>query len=450
MGDLAELKDARAGACPMAGDHRTLKGGESRLDPDIRHNPYPFYAALREQAPVYYDPGLDVWLVTKYDDVMAVLRDNENYSLERGYQERYANGHVDRLAEIVDRDGGGFVRDIVACDPPQHTRLRGLLGKAFTAHRVKELEPRIRQIVIDLIEPLAERGQGDGMRDIAAPLTARLICEQLGFDFDEVGTQKIADWTTAILAQIGRMQTEEEVEQNARLICDLQNYIIPRIREREAAPSEDMTSDLVHAEIEDEAHPKLSFPELVASIRALLIAGNDTTAAAITNLMLMLATRPGFAEQLYDCRDDDRRLGRLVEEVLRLQPPSHGLFRTTTRAVELGGVAIPADAQVCILFASGNADPAEFPCPEAIDLDRPNIGQNLTFGAGIHRCIGIALARMEIKVAAQEIIRRLDDIRLAIPVEELRYLPTLATQTLEALPLTFKRRGEGEAAPAPA
>ncbi|RYD85156.1 MAG: cytochrome P450, partial [Sphingomonadales bacterium] len=275
-----------------------LRGDESRLDPDILPDPYPFYRAMRAERPVYYDPKLDVWLVSRYEDVQAVLRDNDNYSLERGYQERYANGFVDELAEIMERDGGGFIRDIVACDPPLHTRLRSLLNNAFTAHRVKHLEPRIRQIVIDLIEPLAERGHGDGMRDIAAPLTARLICEQLGFDFDEIGTDKIASWTTAQLAQMGRMQTRDELEANAREMCDLQNYIIPQIRDRETTPREDMTSDLVHAYIEGDPNPRLTFPEQVASIRALLIAGNDTTAAAITNLLMLLATQPGLAEQL--------------------------------------------------------------------------------------------------------------------------------------------------------
>jgi cytochrome P450 len=116
-----------------------LTGDESRADPAIRDNPVPFYKALREQAPVYYDAKTDVWFVSRYDDAMAVLRDAETFSLEHGYQDRWANGFVDELAEIMERDGGGFVRDIIACDPPTHTRLRRLLEPAFTAHRVKSL-----------------------------------------------------------------------------------------------------------------------------------------------------------------------------------------------------------------------------------------------------------------------------------------------------------------------
>lgn len=417
-----------------------LEGGESRVDPRIRNNPFPFYRALRQSEPVYYDAQIDAYLVTRYDDAVQVLRDDDTFSLEHGYQDRWANGHVEELAEIMERDGGGFVRDIIACDPPKHTRLRQLLDRAFTAHRVKSLEPRIRQIVIDLIEPLADRGHGDGMEDIGAPMTARIICEQLGLDFDAIGTAKITAWTMALMAQAGRMQTHEEMIANAALICEMQNCIIPEIEARETEPREDMISDLVHARIPDAAAPRLTFEERVSSVRALLIAGNDTTAAALANLMLMLATQDGLGERLYRAVDDERLLNRFVEEVLRIEPPAHGLFRTALKDVELSGTVIPAGSQVCIMFASANDDENEFPHPREVDLDRPNAGRHLAFGVGTHRCIGAALSRMEIKIAAREIITRLDNIRLAVPIEELSYMPNVAMQTIERLPLTFTRR----------
>jgi cytochrome P450 len=426
--------------CPVTSKPLPLQGDESRLDPLIRNNPFPFYQALREQRPVYYDAKLDVYLVTRYADIETVLRDPLTFSLEHGYQDRYANGFVDELAEIMNRDGGGFIRDVIACDPPEHTRLRKLLDKAFTAHRVKTLEPGIRQIVVDIIEPLATRGHGDGMTDFGIPLTARIICEQLGFDFDEVGTERIARWSNALLAQIGRMQTRDEMIENARAICDLQNYIIPHIKARETQPREDMISDLVHARLDDEQNPALSFEEKVSSVRALLIAGNDTTAAAITNLLMVLATQPELAQQLRASVDDERLMTRFVEEVLRLAPPVHGLFRTAMKEVDLGGIRLPAMAQVCILFASANYDEARFGQPCSLDMQRGNAGSHMTFGAGIHRCIGASLARMEIRIAAQEILRRLDNIQLAIPAEDINYLPTLATHTITSLPLTFTRR----------
>ncbi len=418
----------------------TLTGSETRLDPVIRNDPFPFYRAMRAQDPVYYDPGLDVYLVTRHADAVQVLRDDVNFSLEHGYQDRFANGHVEEFAAILDAHGGGFIRDL-AVDPPRHTRLRRLTEKAFTAHRVKGFTERMRAIVIDLITPLGERGHGDGMADIGAPLTAQIICEQLGLDFAEVGTERLARWTTAVIAQIGRMQTREEMIANAHVICDLQNAIIKQIDARRAAPREDMISDLIHAKIDGEEGQVLSYEEAIATVRAFLIAGNDTTAAAIANLLFVLATREGLVEELYPQIDDERVMNRFVDELVRLHPPVHGLFRTAMRDVEVGGTVIPAMAQVCIMYASANHDDAVFAAPEAFDMSRSNLGANLTFGAGIHRCIGIALARSEIKIAAQEIVRHLTQIRLAIPREELTYLPTLATQTLTRLPLTFRLRG---------
>jgi cytochrome P450 len=417
-----------------------LKGGETRLDPIIRNNPFPFYRALRREDPVYYDPGLDLYLVTRYADAVTVLHDDATYSLEHGYQDRYGNGFIDEFAAIMERDGGGFIRDL-AIDPPAHTRLRKLTEKAFTAHRVKDLEPRIRQIVVDLIETVAVRGHGDGIREIGGPLTARIICEQLGFDWAEVGSEKVNAWTKAVLDQIGRMQTREAMLENAAEMCELQNFIIRYIEDREKHPREDMISDIVHARLDD--GEGLSRNEQIATIRGFLIAGNDTTAAAIANVLFVLATQPGLADELYPQVDNDRVMNRFVEEVLRLHPPVHGLFRTAMLDVELGGTKVPAGSQLCILYASANDDDAKFPDPRKLDIERPNVGANLTFGTGIHKCVGIALARMEIKLVAQEFIRRLDDIRLAVPVEDLTYLPTLASQTFETLPLTFTRRGKG-------
>ena len=418
-----------------------LTGAETRLDPTIRNDPFPFYRAMREQRPVYHDPGLDVYLVTRHDDAVAVLRDDVNFSLEHGYQDRYANGHVEEFAAIMEREGGGFIRDL-AVDPPRHTRLRRLTERAFTAHRVKSFEPRLRRIVVDLVDRLAQQGHGDGMADIGAPLTAQIICEQLGFDYAEVGVQRIARWTTAVIAQIGRMQTRDEMVRNARTMCDLQNFIIAQVEARRAEPREDMISDLVHARVDDAdgSAEVLSYEEAIATVRAFLIAGNDTTAAAIANMMLVLATEPGLTERLYPQVDDERAMTRFVEELIRLHPPVHGLFRTALNDIDIGGTTIPAMAQVCVMYASANYDEARFPEPEHFDMQRPNAAASLTFGAGIHRCIGIALARAEIKVAAQEIIRRLTDIRLQVPPEELTYLPTLATHTLERLPLSFRAR----------
>jgi len=243
-----------------------------------------------------------------------------------------------------------------------------------------------------------------------------------------------------VTAQIGRMQDREQMVENARVICELQNYLIAQIRDRQENPRDDMLSDLVHARTEDEENPTLTFKEVVSLARALLIAGNETTATALGNLLFILATRPELARDLYDNVDDERYVTRFVEEVLRLEPPVRGLSRMTTREVELGGATLPKGAHMLNLYASGNDDETVFECPRKFDMQRPNIGRHVAFGGGVHRCVGLALARMEVKVAAREFVKRIKDISLDIPVEEVRYLPTIATRSIERLPLIFSKR----------
>jgi cytochrome P450 len=234
------------------------------------------------------------------------------------------------------------------------------------------------------------------------------------------------------------MQNREQMIENARQICDLQNFIIEQIRDREANPREDMISDLVHARTADGG--KLSFAEVVSLVRALVIAGNDTTATAIGNLLFVLATQPEQARQLHENLDDDRYVTRFVEELLRIEPPVRGLAKMTTRETVLGGQKLPKGAHMLVLYASGNDDETQFECPAKFDLNRGNLGTHVAFGVGIHRCIGSSLARMEIKVAARELVKRVENIKLAVPVEEIAYLPTVATHSIERLPLTFARR----------
>ena len=423
--------------CP-AGRHHVDLAHASLTDPQIRARPNDFYWTMRHEDPVHYDEKLGMYLVSRFEDLQEVFRDPITYSVEEGYKEQYAKGFFEEFKSILERDGGGFFPDAIMSDPPKHTRVRKLMEKAFTAHRVKQLEPGITRVVSELIEKFADKGHADGVKDFAVPMTIAIICEQLGlshFDAD-----KVQRWSLAVTAQIGRMQNREEMVENARQICELQNYLIARIREREAEPREDMISDLVHAKSEDEEHPTLTFKEVVSLTRALLIAGNETTATALGNLLFILATQPELAKELYENVDDDRYVTRFVEEVLRLEPPVRGLSRMTTKEVELGGTLLPKGAHMLLLYASGNDEEEVFECPRKFDLSRPNIGRHVSFGGGVHRCIGLSLARMEVKVAAREFVKRLDNIRLDMPVEEIRYLPTVATRSIERLPLTFTRR----------
>jgi cytochrome P450 len=433
------MDSTQAGQCP-AGFGKSALADMTLSNPAIGAQPNAFYQAMRNEDPVHYDEKLGMWLVSRYDDIVTVLRDPLTYSDKHGYAAQYASGFFAEFKEILERDGGGFFADAIKDDPPGHTRVRRLLDKAFTAHRVATLEPGITRIITDLIDQLvikAANGQVvDGVNDFAIPLTISVICEQLGLAQFNAG--KIQRWSSAVTAQIGRMQNREQMLENAAQICDLQNFIIGEMKARETQPREDMISDLVHATLDDGS--KLEFGEAVSLVRALIIAGNDTTATAIGNLMFVLATRPEVAKTLQESVDDDRLMNRFVEELLRIEPPVRGLAKMTTKEVELGGRKLPKDAHLLVLYASGNDDESQFACPRDFDLNRSNISKHVAFGVGVHRCVGASLSRMEIKVAAREIVRRIRDIKLAIPVEDIRYQPTVAVRSIEKLPLTFKRR----------
>ncbi|GAA0304137.1 cytochrome P450 [Sphingomonas oligophenolica] len=424
--------------CPATAEEKRLIADATLLDPVVHAAPRRFYTAMRKLDPVHYDAQLDMYLVSRYEDIQTIQKDPITFSVNKGYHTQQAKGFAEEFRQILERDGGGYFPDAIMSDPPYHTRVRKLMENAFTGHRVKELEPRIEKVVAELIDAIADKGAMDAVNDFAVPLTIRIICEQLGLDWEM--KSRIQRWSTAVTAQIGRMQDRAEMLEHARQICDLQQYLIAKMKERQAEPREDMISDIVHAKEGDGEGSVLTFEEAVSLIRALLVAGNETTATALGNLVYILCTEPETAQLLKDSVEDDRLLNRFVEELLRIEPPVRALSRMTTRKVELGGKLLPAGAHLLLLYASANDQPDVFPCPRDFDIDRKNIGRHLSFGGGVHRCVGLALARMEIKVAARELVRRLDNFQLAIDPDDIRYLPTVATRTMERLPVTFDKR----------
>ena len=425
---------------PLTAEEQRLLDEGTLKDHGIQAHPRDFYRAMRKGQPIYHDKGLNSWLVTRHEDIWAVQSDPITFSVQHGYHEQQARGMQDEFRAYLKEHGGGYFPDAIMSDPPYHTRIRKLMERAFTAHRVKELEPRLHAIVRDLVAEYAGKGSCDAVRDIAQPLTIRVIVEQMGLDHGM--EDKIVEWSMAVTAQIGAMQSRETMLANAAKIAELQLYLIGKMKEREESPREDMISDIVHAQVtnEDGTVEKLTFEEAVSLIRAMVIAGNDTTATAIGNLFYVLATKPGMMETLLEVAEDDRRMNRFVEEHLRNEPPVRALSRMAVKDAVVNGTTIPAGAHMLLVYDSGNDDETVFPDPRKFDMDRPNLGRHVGFGGGPHRCVGLALARMEVKLAAQEIARQMKNIRLAIPESEIRYLPTVATHTIESLPITYDKR----------
>lgn len=429
-----------AETAPLTDAERELLATGTLADPAIQARPREFYKAMRKGDPIHYDPKLNSWLVTRHEDIWTVQSDPVTFSVQHGYHEQQARGMHDEFRAYLEEHGGGYFPDAIMSDPPYHTRIRKLMEQAFTARRVKELEPRLHAIVRDLIAEYADKGQCDAVSDIAQPLTIRVIVEQMGLDHGM--EDQIVEWSKAVTAQIGAMQSRDTMLANAAKIAELQQYLIGKMKEREKEPREDMISDIVHAEVtgDDGTKEKLTFAEAVSLIRAMVIAGNDTTATGIGKLFYVLATKPGMAELLAEVAEDERRMNRFVEEHIRNEPPVRALSRMALKDVEIGGTTIPKGAHMLLVYDSGNDDETFFPEPRKFDMDRPNLGRHVGFGGGPHRCVGIALARMEIKLAAQEVARQMKNIKLAIPESELTYLKTVATHTIESLPITYEKR----------
>jgi cytochrome P450 len=261
---------------PLSPEEQALLEHGTLTDRAIQARPRAYYRAMRHGDPIHYDAGLNSWLVTRHEDIWAVQSDPITFSVNKGYHEIQARGMHEEFRNYLREHGGGYFPDAIMSDPPYHTRIRKLMENAFTAHRVKELEPRITAVVRDLIASVADRGACDAVNDIAIPITIRIIVEQLGLD--QGIEAKISRWSMAVVAQISAMQTREQMLENAAQIAELQNYIIGKMKEREADPREDMISDLVHAKVtnEDGTVEKLTFEEAVSLVRATLIAGNDT------------------------------------------------------------------------------------------------------------------------------------------------------------------------------
>lgn len=316
---MASETEQRRGDCPMAGAQRALLASATLSDAAVRDRPGPFYAAMRAQAPVFYDEKVGAYLVARYDDLRTVFADDRTYSAELGYNARMAKGYFDEFKAILERDGGGYFPDAIKSDPPRHTRIRKLMESAFSPHRVRLLEPEIVKTAADLVAKIAAKGEAEGVRDFSVPMTIRVICHQLGIgDFD---TDKIKRWSHAMLQQIGMVQSREQMVAHAKEICDCQNFIIGEIKDRQKHRREDMISDLVYARLEGDETPELAFVETVSLVRALLVAGNETTTTGMSNLLFNLATRPEIVERLHAGLDNDSLLLRFVDEVLRTDPP---------------------------------------------------------------------------------------------------------------------------------
>lgn len=400
--------------------------------------PFDYYKAMRSEDPVHFDEKIGTFIVSRHEDILKALAQPLLFSSGLGFVAQGRHDYADEIEEYYRSKGVPHLENVVTSDPPYHTRIRSLMDKAFTAHRVASMEGFIEEIANNLIDGFIDAGNVEFVERFAIPLPIFIIADQLGISRSDLPAFK--RWSDATVEPLGRLLSKERGMWCAEQTVEMWYYLKERITERRTAPRDDMISDLVHARIDDPENPELTPMELFQVIRGLIVAGNETTTTAIGNGLLILLRTPGLIEKLRAVIDDDRVFTRLTEEILRLESPVQGLPRVATADAELGGRQIPKGSLVYLGYASANRDTAKFNEADNFILERQNVAQHLAFGSGIHRCIGAMLARMEIKVSMRQIIKRLDSLQLAIPENELTYAPSMVVRSLISLPVSFTRR----------
>jgi pimeloyl-[acyl-carrier protein] synthase len=398
------------------------------VSPAFYQDPYPVFDRLRAEAPVAWSEALGAWVLTRYEHVQATLFDPRRFSshgrlsaaLERFPPELHA-----RFKPLEDHFGIG----LIGSDPPNHTRLRALINKAFVPRIIDQMRSRLQALIDELIDAVLPRGQMDLVRDLAYPLPATVITELLGAPVSQ--RENFKRWSDGILAFQGSgVVSAELIEHSQGHLLEMRAYLSELIAERRGHPRDDLLSRLVEAEAEGD---RLTAAELLVICVTLLTAGHETTTNLIANGVYTLLRHP---EQMEALRRDPQLMPGAIEEVLRFEGPLQRNPRRAAEDFEFGGQLLRRNDYLLPLLGAANRDPLAFPEPQRFDIARqPN--RHLAFGQGIHFCVGAPLARLEGQLALNTILRRLPGLRLNAATVE--WEPHTLFRALRALPVAFGR-----------
>ncbi len=385
--------------------------------PEFREDPYPFYHRLRAEDPVHRTP-MGFWVLTRYDDVVMVLRDP-----------RFGRKGFEEILQARFGGEAGMATSMLFRDPPDHTRLRGLVNRAFTPRVIEELRPHIQQIVDHLLDQVEPKREMDLIADLAYPLPVTVICEMLGVPARD--RDLFRDWSVDIARSLDAitMPTDPQIVARGNAARHaITDYFRDLIAERRTALQDDLLSGLIQAEEEGD---KLNEAELIATCILILLAGHETTVNLIGNGMLALLRHPGELARL---RADLRLIQGAIEELLRYDSPVQRTGRIPTTDIEIGGTRIPQGSLVSVQLGAANRDPAHFPDPDRLDIGRTE-NRHIAFGWGIHFCLGAPLARLEGQIAIGTLARRMP--ALALATDRPTWRDSSALRGLVCLPLSF-------------
>jgi cytochrome P450 len=395
------------------------------LTPETKRNPSAFYAHLRAQEPLtYVDDFLGMgkaWIVTNYDDAIALLKD-PRFTKDK----RKVLSAGDEQTSIPESPFLALMQNMLMVDPPNHTRLRSLVSKAFTPRMIEQLRPRIQQITDELLDAVQERGEMDLINDFAYPLPITVISEMLGIPTTD--RQQFRVWTQ-VLVNTGEQNQQESLKTSA--IGEFLHYIKSLLDEKRVHPGSDLTSNLVQVEENGDA---LSENELISMIFLLIVAGHETTVNLIGNGTLALLQHP---DQMQRLQHDLSLIPTTIEELLRYTAPVNlSDERWASEDIHMHGKVIRKGEIVYASLIGANTDPKQFHNPEELDIARQE-NQHLAFGKGIHYCLGAPLARLEGQIAFGTLIQRLPNLHLTSDPEQLIWNNNFMLRGLRSLPVTF-------------
>jgi pimeloyl-[acyl-carrier protein] synthase len=391
------------------------------LDPAVLANPYPLYQQLRSEAPVYWDPFLHAWIVTRYDDVLHVLT---NFSATCAPSpEQLAALGMESLTPV----GEVLVRQMLFLDAPAHTRVRRLAAKAFTPKRVEVLRGHITDIVERLLDAVQDQGSMDIIADLARPLPAIVSAEMLGLPPED--WPQLTAWSRAFAEILGNFQPDpESAARVLRSVKEMTGYFRQAIHDQADNPRDGLLSAFVNAEVDGD---RFSEEEVIANTIITMVGGQETTTNLIGNGMLSLLGRPDQWERL---KAEPALVSSAVEELLRYESPSQHTARLAPDDTEIGGNVIRKRDGVIAVLGAANRDPAQFAEPDRLDLGRDD-NHHVAFGWAAHFCFGASLARIEGQQAFGSLARRMGDMRLT--PEPLTWRANLGLRGLDALPVEF-------------
>jgi cytochrome P450 len=372
-------------------------------------------------------------MVTGYDLLREIVRDPVTYSSDLDWISLRPGGVPEKSEALIREKGFKQYPSLSRMDDPIHKSKRSLVDAVFAGSRIKKMTPDIDAIAHDLIDAFVDRGRCEFMREFAFPLPCIVIAGQIGVPREDIHLFK--EWSDASMSRISNMLTDEQDYEAAALLVEAQHYLKAIVDRRRAAPEDDIVSGLIHTPLPEGRY--LDDAEILSMLSEILVGGNETTTSAIGAGMKIMLDRPDIVAEL---RADPALMKNFVEEVLRLETPIQGLYRVTTKDVVLGGVALPKGTPINMRWAAGNRDHAVFPGAEDIDLKRKNAGLHMTFGQGIHHCLGATLARVEMASSFLAVIGRMEDFRYPAGFEGVTYLPSLLQRTIIELPMEFSAR----------